>query len=354
MFDPRVAPIFVAAICGGWRIGRERRSSDRAVWICCLLSILNIALYWVLIPYRTQQRFVIQAVGLAAIPLAMMIDRGRAVRWLAVVALAFHLLTPQGWPFGLDDADIPWDLTPEVPNAAVSPIPFFADLAALRADPRSLTRTMAPAKLGVGLGCVFLGLSLAWAWKGGWRRRLIPVAGIVILGLAQTYVNTSGRPPLLFRFPPFADYLEGWIDLDGRIPPQGVRIAYAGTNLPFYLMGPDFRNEVRYINIDEHRDWLLHDYHLAAPSLGLPSIWPDTRPLWDRARPDYRAWLANLRSERIQLLVVARANPSEGGLNLADSQGFTIEKVWASSHPEVFTPIYSDRLFKVYSLKNPR
>ena len=143
-------------------------------------------------------------------------------------------------------------------------------------------------------------------------------------------------------FPPFLDYLAGWIQLESRSGREGSRIAYAGTNLPYYLMCRGLRNVVRYVNINRHATWLLHDYHRAALARGVPT-WDDPRPLWDRLEQDYDAWLENLRGERIQILVVARAKPEDGPGNIADSQRFTIERQWAENHPESFTPLYGVR-----------
>src|SRR5262249_54130320 len=141
-----------------------------------------------------------------------------------------------------------------------------------------------------------------------------------------------------FRFyPPFPDFYFGWLNLEARSGPAGSRVAYAGTNLPYYLMGKGLRNEVRYVNIDRHRDWLLHDYHREALDHGR-GPWPNSRPGWDRIRPDYSAWLANLDAEGIQLLVVTRVNRGEGEHNVADAEGFPIERQWAESHPDRFQP----------------
>ena len=51
-----------------------------------VLAILNVVLYWVFIPYRSQQRFMLQALGLAAVPLALLLDRRR---WLCLAARRF-------------------------------------------------------------------------------------------------------------------------------------------------------------------------------------------------------------------------------------------------------------------------
>ena len=114
------------------------------------------------------------------------------------------------------------------------------------------------------------------------------------------------------------------------------------------------RNEVRYINVDAHRHWLLHDYHRAARSRGM-ATWPHPRPGWDRIHPDYDSWLANLRDEKVRILVVARANPDEGPHNIIDPSRFPIECVWAETHPDTFEPIYgvaeNDPLFRLYRVR---
>jgi hypothetical protein len=117
------------------------------------------------------------------------------------------------------------------------------------------------------------------------------------------------------------------------------------------------RNEVRYVNVDTHRDWLLHDYHREALLAGR-GHWPNSRPGWDRLRPDYRAWVENLDAEGIQLLVVTRVNPAEGAHNVADAEGFPIERRWAETHPGRFLCLYGqeqhDPWFRLYRVTRPR
>jgi hypothetical protein len=183
---------------------------------------------------------------------------------------------------------------------------------------------------------------------------LVIALHISFLGAWQAQRQTQFRP--LATYPRFADYLPGWVALEGRTGGGGARIAYAGTNLPYYLMGKGLRNEVHYVNVDAHPDWLLHDYHRRAIGQGRPN-WPGTRPGWDRVHPDFDAWLANLEAQGIQVLVVARVNPVEGPYNVADAEGFPIERVWADAHPELFTPLYGvdppDPLFRFYRFHSP-
>ena len=166
----------------------------------------------------------------------------------------------------------------------------------------------------------------------------------------------DGDPRLSF-YPFFTMYMPAWFELDLRSAPSGSRVAYAGTNLPYYLLGVGLRNEVRYVNIDGHRDWLLHDYHREAVAEGRPT-WPNPRPGWDRIHPDYDAWLANLRAARTQMLFVTRVNPAEGPHNIADHERFPVEKVWADAHPETFEPVYgaaaNDPEVRIYRIRPAR
>ncbi len=108
------------------------------------------------------------------------------------------------------------------------------------------------------------------------------------------------------------------------------------------------------MNVDAHPDWLMHDYHRAALDRKEPT-WPNSRPGWDRAHPNFQAWLSNLKAQQIQLLVMTRANSGEGPHNVADSEGFPIERLWADSHPELFEPLYGpkqkDPFFRLYRLR---
>jgi len=172
-------------------------------------------------------------------------------------------------------------------------------------------------------------------------------AALAVVAVATARPPTSG--PTLEFYPPF-DYFPAWNALDRRCGPAGARVAYAGTNIPYYLLGIGLRNEVRYVNVDDHRGWLLHDYHRAARVGGRPT-WPGPRPGWDRLRPDPAAWLANLRAERIDYLFVARADPREGLHNVADRQGFPIERRWADA---AFGLLYADPVVRIYELRrNP-
>ncbi len=357
--DPRLAPVWLAAIAGAWAIGRSGRSPvDRWVWFASALAVFNVALYWVVIPYRTQYRFMYHAMGLAAVPLARTLDRGRFVRALGVVLLGIHMLTFPGWP--IDSRHAPIDFHPDVPNNLPPPIytlpTTVKDLRAIASAPWRLVGALMVLTMG---GAALL---TAWTWSRAAeeptrpRRLKAAIATVLLLGITIGAFYPRGENERQTFYPPFADFYRGWLAMDLRSGAGGVRLAYAGTDIPYYLMAAGLRNEVRYINVDAHRHWLLHDYHLAAlRDAAEPRLWPNPRPGWDRIHPDYDAWLSNLRAEEIQLLVVTRVNPQNGPHNVATAENFPIERVWADAHPEVFEPVYGldppDPWFRLYRLK---
>jgi hypothetical protein len=341
--DPREAPFWLAALLGLWRLGARGQRDDCWVWGLAGLAVANAVLYWLLVPYRTQQRFMLHAMGLAVVPLARFLDRSWLIRVLASSTLLLHLTTPQPWPWRGDA--IPWDQTVRIPNAVGA----------------ILDATASGVVVLLPLG---LGLLAAWSWlwhskRPAWRRLVLALVGTTTLGAfgaVAAWEDPATKQGTAFFPPSFPDYYRGWLNLDQRSGPRGTRVAYSGTDLPYYLFGMRLRNDVVYVNIDAHRDWLLHDYHRDAVRRGAPN-WPTPRPGWDRIRPEYGAWLANLRAAEIQLLVVCRANPVEGAHNVADAQSFPIERRWAEEHPESFRTVYGvaegDREFRIYRVLPP-
>jgi hypothetical protein len=331
----------------------------RLVAIFSIMAVVNIVLYWVCIPYRTQQRFMLHALGLAVVPLALTLETGRWLRHAGAFLLWLHLLTPQNWPFPIGQDGAPWDLTPVIPNVLGSPVPLFSRIDKVIAERGSTGSTLS---LGLLCAIFLIAVLMTAAWtrisaRCPRQRRLwtsAVVAAALFLALGYLDVRRDGIDPRMQFYPPFREFWVGWLNLELRSGRLGSRVAYAGTNIPYYLLASGLRNGVRYVNIDRHRDWLLHDYHRAALADGIGN-WPNTRPGWDRLHPDLGAWLENLDAEGIQLLVVTYVNPMEGSHNVADRDKFPIERQWADSHPERFEPLYgvreSDPWFRLYRLR---
>jgi Dolichyl-phosphate-mannose-protein mannosyltransferase len=352
--DPRLAPPWLAALLGAWAWRRDRRPGlDGWVWVASALVAINLLLYWLAIPYRSQQRFMFHALALAVIPLARTFDRGVWVRSAAILLLIIHMFTPQSWPFRAG-AEF-WDLSPKIPNKA----PGIIFIPRMRDNPaQTILSFTIFFVVGLASFCVTW-LAGRLAAPAGWRRRTFDLLAILIIVPGMLTLTYPWGLDLRHRFfAPFPPLYRGWWDLEGRIgPSSAARIAYTGTNLPYYLMGPNLRNEVRYVNIDGHPSWLMHDYHADALKNGSgPPTWDGPRPGWDRSHPDYRAWLANLRAEGIQLLVTNPADPLEVTRGIDEPTGFPIERRWADAHPEAFQLLYGDnppdREFRTYRVKS--
>src|SRR5262249_14298104 len=159
-----------------------------------------------------------------------------------------------------------------------------------------------------------------WLWSRPVRRAPVGrlLGTLVLLIVAVAIVYPRGADPRTLFYPVFPEYYRGWLQLDAQAGPRGARIAYGGTKLPYYLLGIGLRNELCYVNLDEHGGWLMHDYHRQAQRLGRPT-WPNPWPAWDRLHADYGQWLANLEARKIDLLVVASMGRPKGALPDADS-----------------------------------
>ena len=292
----------------------------------------------------------------------LLLDFSRWVRYGAALLVALHLLSPQGWPFARPDGSLPWDLTPLIPNGMTDPMLFFGKLRrAFPADASQRSVLDLLILLGIVLCSVIAvaGIGRASVRSPRSRRRstVIVLSSIFLIALGYGDALRDLLDPRLRFYPVFADFFAGWLQLEARSGTAGVRVAYAGTNIPYYFMAIGLRNDVRYVNINRHRDWLMHDYHRESMKNG-QGIWPNSRPGWDRMSPDFQAWVDNLDAAGIQLLVVTRVNPNEGRHNVADADNFPIERQWADSHPEWFEPLYgqreNDRWFRLYRFRRGR
>ncbi len=350
VLDPRLAPLWLAGWLAAW-VPRRGRPEGRWAGVVATLALTDVALFW-LIPYRTQQRFLLTAVGLATAPLACLLDRARWLRWIAAGLLPLHLLTPATWPLNPYGRETSWGLSGTLIGVTHGPVPAILTPAEWRAAAIWPDLTV---HVGETLLTAALALAVARDWTaaghGLWTRRRLRAA----LAAAALFVLPCGVA-LVWTDEGAADFPASAVSphLGSPRPAGGhrrARIAYAGTNSVYYLMGRGQRHDVAYVNVNAHRDWRLHDYHREAIARGGPN-WPDPYPGWDRLHPDYAAWLANLAAERIDFLFVARPDRAAGRYNIADRDGYPIERVWADAHPEAFTLVYGpaegERFARIY------
>jgi hypothetical protein len=95
---PRLIPLWIASLIGAWAATNPRtRVARRWIAMFAAMAVLNVAIYWVFIPYRTQQRFMLQALG-GRRPTRRDPRSQPMAPLCGGFLLSLHVLTPQSWP----------------------------------------------------------------------------------------------------------------------------------------------------------------------------------------------------------------------------------------------------------------
>ncbi len=338
-WDPVLVPALVIGLAAAvWSAARGRPLAG----LLASLAVLHLVLFWWVNPYQTQERFLFVALALAAVPLALVLDRWPLLTVPVALAIGWHLVVDQ---VGLGIREL-----------SPLPAPMHLRLTELLGMPSG-----AGVRAGLGrlvlFGCAAGAVALlSWAQRGPLRRRVSAAcvaAGLVVAGSALRIEQLSIADPRLAFYPVWTQggYLPGWLRLEDASGPA-ARVAYAGTNLPYYLFAVGLRNEVRYVNIDRHRGFLMHDYHVLYAERGEGSA-ANATPDWDRRAPDEAAWLDNLRDERIGLVFIGLTNHAGGEHNIYDQEGFPIERTWAERNPGLFRLLHADRFTRLYAVQWP-
>lgn len=287
----------------------------------CLLGGILAAAYWFVIPYNTQERFLLPALALSLAPLAIVVERCKWLSWLALLLLAWHLLTPAWY---LDEALM-------LKTDGVLTLPLHRSPLA---QGSLWHAALLPASIAIG----------AFLMRRRFRGRVL-LAGLMIVagGAVSTWplIRILRQQPILAHYPA-SDFgkrlFPAWQLLEEASTSDGQTVAYAGTNLPYYLLGSHLRHRVQYVNVAGEGEWLPHDFAFEREEQGLSSQAAIPWPGWPRATPDYDAWVRNLREQQVEFLFVAREN-QHARPDAAFVPPFPIEHYWAESHPETFQRI---------------
>jgi len=155
---------------------------------------------------------------------------------------------------------------------------------------------------------------------------LLPVAGLMVFGIRWDHA----RARTLMKWSAWPGWTR-WLEAGRK-----ETIAYAGSNLPFPLCGPDFHNRVLYVNLDGHPSWQFHDYDLRRQRQDSFVSFHTPEPAPYRLTWQIDAWWTQFLCQQVDFLFVTKLGPSQT-LNIVHTQGWwPIEEVWASSHPELF------------------
>jgi hypothetical protein len=335
--DPVLLPVWIGGAAAAIVAGFQRR------WLAPALvglAWLHIFCFWFVNPYQTQERFLLTGFGLLAVPVALLLERWRILCLPLAGLIAWHLTA--------DQLDFRFSPFPG-PLPATLPLVRSADLEFLN-NPTIIGRVVCLVAIGVAF-------ALLMCSRRGGRGVAVGVLALIIAAGGVAFRTDKASPRIegarwsFYPVWPQGGYMPGWHRLEDSSA-RGVRVAYAGTNLPYYLFAVGLRNEVRYVNINEHADFRMHDYHAQYKSRGEPlSI--NATPDWDRRESDETAWLKNLQDDGIELLFIGLTNRFGGTHNFHDPEGFPVERSWADGRLDIFRLIYADRFTRLYAVQFP-
>jgi len=232
---------------------RDRRANP---FYLLLVLPAMLALFWFGIAYQSQGRYCLPGIFVGYV--AVSYTASRLGRWgwtvTLVVALAW-VCAAFGWPNKPS-----WKTLPQV---AIPPAPLVATWSAVVA-----AGVLGAASLIMGLCTAFRPDTptwRTWTWRAAWLIVLVATGFTLAVGRFAHAVGPDGfAPNLTFGHarlgkPWQTDLAEAW-RLVYRADALPLSIAYTGHNIPYYLLGPGYIHRVRYVNINPHRAWLLHDY----------------------------------------------------------------------------------------------
>ncbi len=123
-----------------------------------------------------------------------------------------------------------------------------------------------------------------------------------------------------------------------------ANVAYSGFNRPYILMGPDFMNRVTYCNVQGNQTDGFYQFWRKDPKL-----YPTYKPNIYRNAPVLENWLANLKDQNIQYLVLSRMTPAERTYLPGTPDGFPLpESQWIRGEKNTFQIVYRSQSFIVY------
>ncbi len=129
----------------------------------------------------------------------------------------------------------------------------------------------------------------------------------------------------------------------------GLKVAYAGANVPYPLRGPGLNNEVAYVSTSGEINPLDHEIS-ARLELGKGSfLTPE--PIVSRLVHCPQDWAMALQKEEFDYLVVMKLPRNVLVNSEHDSSGYPVEKAWADEAPAAFKKVYADDFSVVYKVE---
>jgi hypothetical protein len=308
--------------------------------------LLLVGVHWWLVPYNGEWRFLFPAVALSFVAVGLVYSKtGKAGSLLSAGAFFLVILTIF---IGLKRNDL-W------PLVARWTIPWVLPLALLMAALIYLTqkklRGMKRALCWLFLGAMATFGNNLFFWTVFFPQQLLPPArkaptakvleAVVFLGQRELF-------PVKLSSTTYGHFYHGWLVAWENL--SGVKVAYAGRNIPYHLYGRKWQNDVFYVNIDAHLGWKFHDYDLYERQQSDYEVPHTPKPAYYRKRPSYGDWLSNLHTLNIDYLFLYTLHPVEKSYMIYDEEGFPLENIWAGGHPEDFNLVFSNPSVRLYRL----
>ncbi len=292
----------------------------------------------------------------------------RYVAWIAPVAFALHFLIV---PYSSQDRFLIWAVALSFLVLSRTPVwkPFQIGLAIIISLGVFFSLFGAGFSMRIGGHAVYAGGGFEWEENKYWLSILMTigpalvVAAIfsrlkvrrsVIIGVAFA---ASFMTALAFTGSFCGHFVHTGISNAKILPLNGYarvwelwprNIAYAGKNMPFYLVGRDGTSRVHSINVDGRDEMLMHDYIRELSQKGLldKSLEKDN---WRRKEPNYEKWIAALGRKRIEYIFLQPRSNAPGDRIQTDKDGYTIERNWAKTHPDVFVKLKEESKLGIWS-----
>ncbi len=298
----------------------------RSLLVGLVLPGLLALVFGLLLPFD-YARFVLALCGLAAAVLMDPLDsRRRWVRRTTELSILAALLACLATEMGRHQLLLPLGMRQLVSNRVVESA-FVLTCSLLLVSPLLAVR-MRPARRRIVGACVAV---LAW---------LSLHAAALVSDCDGTHLIRGTR-----------NVRDPYIFLDQNY--RRVTVAATGSNKTFWLYGRDFSNRVRYVNVNQGRDWLFHDHVRNFPDDPTPLRQDRNGVGYYRRDSDYNSWLANLQAAGADLLVVSRLTHYNLKKDyLRDGRGYPLEAIWAHQHPEKFRRVYEARGVRIYEVLN--
>lgn len=293
-----------------------------------LLPLLIAFLHFGLVPYDTQYRFLIPAVLLSFLPYAQY-DTIDKIRWPVRIFWAVLLgITVIGPGFSFKLGIFPVTGSGTLPKAYVS---LFIGL------------------LLIGFGALILMRKFRIKVLA---RFVFVLIVLTVIGLFIMPVITGGRAKQIVAVRsnlPSEYPVHSWVWIN-RIREPSV-IAYSGNNVPYHLLGADWRHKVMYVNTWGDVNDGFHDFWMRCRKNNdcpLPGESDKPSRIW--RQEDREQWLFNLVEAKAEYLFITAMHYFEREYINHDHKRFPVENQWANSLPDVFSLVFSSDKARIYQI----